>query len=298
LDVTQLPYNRLIGLEPAPTENGFLVSLPGASQYTNHLGTVHAGALLAVAEAGSGAFLLMRLGDSTGFIPVVRRMEAKFRRPATGRVSARAVVASEEVARWKSEMIARGRVLAPVPVEVVDTGGAVVLSATVEWFITRPTPEAETSPTLRDPAAVEPLESISRGSRRKEQVRRFYDVLWNAHDISSASSILHPDVTFRGSLGHEKKGHAGVAEYVDMVHRALGEYRCVIEELLEEGDKVFAKMTFCGIHRGEFLGHLPTHRNVSWTGCALFSFQADRIRDVWVLGDLNSLEVQLQHHEP
>ena len=47
MDVTELPFNRLIGLEAAPSQSGFLVSLPDRSQYTNHLGTVHASALLA-----------------------------------------------------------------------------------------------------------------------------------------------------------------------------------------------------------------------------------------------------------
>ncbi|MEK6258662.1 MAG: YiiD C-terminal domain-containing protein [Planctomycetota bacterium] len=136
MDVTQLPFNRLLGLKPADVDSEFLVILPEGPQYLNHLGTVHAGALLAVAEAASGALLLLRLGgDSAGFIPVVRRLEAKFCRPATGRVSARALVAPEEAARWASELAGRGRVLAAVPVEVVDAGGAVVLSATVEWFI-------------------------------------------------------------------------------------------------------------------------------------------------------------------
>jgi len=142
MDVTQLPFNRLVGLEPAPAGGGFLVSLPDGPQYTNHLGTVHASALLAVAEAGSGAFLLDRLGDAAGVVPVVRRLEAKFRRPASGRVSARAVVAPEEVDRWASELIDRGRVLAAVPVEVVDADGTVVLSATVEWFINKINPDA------------------------------------------------------------------------------------------------------------------------------------------------------------
>jgi acyl-coenzyme A thioesterase PaaI-like protein len=137
MDVTQLPFNRLIGLEQAAADSGFLVSLPDGPQYTNHLGTVHASALLAVAEAGSGAFLLAQLGNAAGVIPVVRRLEAKFRRPASGRVSARAAVAPEEIARWASELVERGRVLAAVPVEVVDAGGTIVLSATVEWFIAR-----------------------------------------------------------------------------------------------------------------------------------------------------------------
>jgi hypothetical protein len=69
-------------------------------------------------------------------------MEAKFRRPASGRISARAVVASQEVARWASELNARGRVLAAVAVDVVDIDGNVVLSATVEWFINRIDPGA------------------------------------------------------------------------------------------------------------------------------------------------------------
>jgi acyl-coenzyme A thioesterase PaaI-like protein len=137
VDVTQLPFNRLIGLEPAAANSGFLVSLPAGSQYANHLGTVHASALLAVAEAGSGAFLIQKLGDATGFVPVVRRLDAKFRKPATGCVSARAVVADAEIARWSSELASRGRVLATVPVEVLDGAGVVVLFATVEWFIAR-----------------------------------------------------------------------------------------------------------------------------------------------------------------
>ncbi len=69
--------------------------------------------------------------------PVVRRLEAKFRKPARGRVCARAPVAIQEVERWSAKLAGRGRVLAPVTVEVVDAAGVIVLSAVVEWFIAR-----------------------------------------------------------------------------------------------------------------------------------------------------------------
>ncbi len=75
MNVTQLPFNRLVGLVPAKVDSGLLVTLPDGPQYLNHLGTVHAGALLAVAEAGSGVILLDQLGDTTGDVPVVRRLE-------------------------------------------------------------------------------------------------------------------------------------------------------------------------------------------------------------------------------
>jgi acyl-coenzyme A thioesterase PaaI-like protein len=143
MDVTELPFNRLIGVEPAAAGSGFLVSLPAGPQYANHLGTVHAVALLAVAEAGAGAFLARQAGVPAGLVPVVRRLEAKFRRPATGRVSARCVVPPDEVTRWLQELESRGRVSATTPVEVADEAGAVVLTAVVEWFIARAKSGAE-----------------------------------------------------------------------------------------------------------------------------------------------------------
>ena len=69
MDITALPFNRLVGVEPAAAGSGFLVSLPAGPQYANHLGTVHAVALLAVAEAGAGAFLARQAGVPAGLVP-------------------------------------------------------------------------------------------------------------------------------------------------------------------------------------------------------------------------------------
>jgi acyl-coenzyme A thioesterase PaaI-like protein len=137
MDVSQLPFNKLIGLESAAAESGFQVSLPDNPQYTNHLGTVHASAMLAVAEAGSGAFLSQQFTGYSGFIPVVRRLEAKFLRPGSGQISARCKVPPEEVAHWTAELAARGRISVSIPVEVVDATGSIVMSALVGWFISR-----------------------------------------------------------------------------------------------------------------------------------------------------------------
>ena len=67
-----------------------------------------------------------------------------------------------------------------------------------------------------------------------------------------------------GRWDTEKRDHGGFAEYVDMVHKSLGDYRCIIEVLVSEGDKVFAKMTFTGIHQDEFMGYPP--RNTKLVG--------------------------------
>jgi steroid delta-isomerase-like uncharacterized protein len=124
-------------------------------------------------------------------------------------------------------------------------------------------------------------------------VRRFYEQIWNRGDLDAIPEICHREMTFRGSLGDSKRGREGFADYVRYVRSALGDYRCDIEETVCEGERVFAKMSFVGIHSNEFLGYVPTRKTVSWAGAALFTIENGRIRNLWVLGDLHGLIRQL-----
>ena len=38
----------------------------------------------------------------------------------------------------------------------------------------------------------------------------------------------------------------------------------------------------------------PTLKQVSWSGCALFTFSANQIKGLWIPGDLKNLEAQLK----
>lgn len=98
---------------------------------------------------------------------------------------------------------------------------------------------------------------MDEGKKCKKQVRKFYEVIWDAHDKNAIPPVLQENFTFRGSLGQEKRGHAGFAEYVDMAHKALGKYRCIIEELMSEGNKVFVKVAFTGTHQNELMCYAP-----------------------------------------
>lgn len=134
--VTELPFNRFLGIETAaePTQ---LLRLPAGEQYLNHLGTVHASAQLALAEASSGEFLLRAVGSISGVVPVVRRIESKFRKPANGAVVSTVSTPPEALEQLHADLAAKGRAMISVAVELHDESGAHTLSATVEWFITR-----------------------------------------------------------------------------------------------------------------------------------------------------------------
>lgn len=120
-------------------------------------------------------------------------------------------------------------------------------------------------------------------------VESFYTDIWNRHDTSKIPVLLSDGFTFRGSLGQIKVGHEGFASYVDFVHAALARYRCDILDLVVEDSRAFARMRFSGIHRGEFFGYPPTGKPVEWLGSALFSFEGEKLADLWVLGDVHGL---------
>ena len=127
-------------------------------------------------------------------------------------------------------------------------------------------------------------------------VDSFYADIWNRHDKSRISALLGDHFTFRGSLGQAKVGHEEFASYVDFVHSVLAGYRCDILDLVIEDSKAFARMRFSGIHRGEFFGYQPTGKPVEWPGAALFSFDGEKVADLWVLGDVHGLLQLLENN--
>jgi acyl-coenzyme A thioesterase PaaI-like protein len=134
--VTELPFNSLLGIRPA-TAAEHLLLLPSGRRYLNHVGTVHAGAQLALAEASSGEFLLKHFGSADDLVPVLRRVGAKFRKPANGSIMSAVSATSESLARLDAELSSKGRSIITITVEIYDESGAHTLSSSFDWFIQR-----------------------------------------------------------------------------------------------------------------------------------------------------------------
>lgn len=126
-------------------------------------------------------------------------------------------------------------------------------------------------------------------SKQKAVVERFYLDMWNRADKSHIPGIFHDGFTFRGSLGPVLVGHDEFAGYVDSVVGPLENYTCDILEMTEEDNRVCVKLLFHGTHRGEMMGYAPTGKRVEWHGSAHFTFEGDKVRDLWVLGDVHGL---------
>ncbi len=127
----------------------------------------------------------------------------------------------------------------------------------------------------------------------RELVEAFYTEVWNRADEERAREILAESFRFRGSLGAERVGPDGFIAYMREVHRALDDYRCIIDELVTDRDRAAARMRFTGKHRAEFLGVAATGRQITWAGAAFFRCEGGRIANLWVLGDIVELRRQI-----
>lgn len=136
MKITELPFNKLINISLS-TDKDYLLSLDDRIEYTNHLGTVHTSALFSLAEATSGHFLMISFPEfNTGLIPVVRQVEVKYKKPASGQINSTARLIDCTVEEIKEQLTTRKRASFKMKIELFDSNKVNVMAGNFEWFVT------------------------------------------------------------------------------------------------------------------------------------------------------------------
>ena len=135
MDVTQIPFNKFIEISPSDTNDHVLV-LAFKEHMKNHLGFFHASAQFALAEACSGLSLQKQFPHlANSVLPVLRKSEIKFKKPAESDIQAHAGISDESKTKAEDQLEKKGRAIITVPVEVVDQNGTVTMVGSYEWFV-------------------------------------------------------------------------------------------------------------------------------------------------------------------
>ena len=127
----------------------------------------------------------------------------------------------------------------------------------------------------------------------KSLVGKYYSEVWNAWSEAALEELISPSIEFRGSIGTVVNGIAEFRQYVNRIRDAFPDFHNHIEELIAEGDKVAARLTYTGTHRGELFGYPATRRKITYQGLAIFEFKQGKIVRGYVLGDIETLKRQL-----
>ncbi len=131
-----VPFAGHLGLEITSVGAGeAVVLLPDRAELANHVGSQHAGALFTVAEAASGAAFVGAFAERLGEItPLARGAEISYEKIANGPIEATARLGVPREGALAT-LDAEGRVVFPCEVELADSEGRRVATATIQWHV-------------------------------------------------------------------------------------------------------------------------------------------------------------------
>ena len=135
MNITQIPFNKYIEILQ-PDKNYEVLGLDFKDNLKNHIGTFHASAQFALAEACSGLALQKLFPHlANTVIPVLRKSDTKFKKPAQSNIVGRAIIAEEVVDKFNLQFEKKGRSSIVVNVEIRDENDTITMIGTFDWFV-------------------------------------------------------------------------------------------------------------------------------------------------------------------
>ncbi len=121
----QIVFVKRSGLKAEVLEAGHVrLRMPLAGNQ-NHIGSMYAGALFTLAEIPGGALFLTSF-DATRFYPIIKEMNLRFRRPATGDICVEARLADEQIQHLQKQATEAGKAEYVLELQLTDDSGEVV----------------------------------------------------------------------------------------------------------------------------------------------------------------------------
>ena len=131
--------------------------------------------------------------------------------------------------------------------------------------------------------------------QNKTIIRRFFEEVHNSGKIDRLDELMVADyVNHDPSLPPElRHGRDAHRQLVLVFRGAFPDARGTIEDMIAEGDKVAARGTFRGTHRGELMGIPPTGKQVAFTWVHIYRIADGKLVEQWSVFDQMGLMQQL-----
>jgi steroid delta-isomerase-like uncharacterized protein len=110
--------------------------------------------------------------------------------------------------------------------------------------------------------------------------------LWNEGNFGLASEVYAENVTYHQyTLPEPLKGREAAVQFVKKIKAAFPDFKLKLEETVEEGNKVFARWSWTGTHKGEWRGIAPTEKTVNQMGVTILHVENGKIVELFDIAD-------------
>lgn len=125
-------------------------------------------------------------------------------------------------------------------------------------------------------------------------LRRFYD-----EAFSKGKLRVVDELTDRNFVDHEppppgfKSGVEGLKQIIGALRTGFPDLGVAVNDLVSQGDKVWARTTVTGTHKGSFMNIPPTGKRISFEGMDIVRFSGGKAVEHWGVVDNLGLLTQL-----
>src|SRR5215831_8609505 len=120
----------------------------------------------------------------------------------------------------------------------------------------------------------------------KAIVVQLYDEVFNKGNLELADALVAADAIEHDQNGMPvPPGPEGLRAVVTMLRAAFPDCHQTIEDLVAEGDRASARLTFEGTHQGPFLGIAPSGKRLTIRQMHFYRFANGKVAEVWASRD-------------
>jgi steroid delta-isomerase-like uncharacterized protein len=127
----------------------------------------------------------------------------------------------------------------------------------------------------------------------KAVYRRFMDEIFNKGRLDLVDELVSQSYQLHDASPGTPQGPEAIRQVVSMFRSAFPDLNISLDELLAEGDKVAARSTMRGTHRGAIFGIEPSGKAVEVQGLTMVTIRDGRLQESWVKNDVMALMSQL-----
>ena len=128
----------------------------------------------------------------------------------------------------------------------------------------------------------------------KQVVSRYFEEVINKQKPERLTDFISEDYVYY-DLGNftESKGLQGLKTIYPVFFKAFPDVRFTVENMIAEGDKVFAQITFTATHKADFAGIPASNNKVKITEMYFVTLKNSKMVEVRRLIDMYSFTKQL-----
>jgi steroid delta-isomerase-like uncharacterized protein len=124
----------------------------------------------------------------------------------------------------------------------------------------------------------------------KALVQRFFEEVINQRNLAALDQFAHPGgVNHTVPPGMPQESNQFLGQYLN----AFPDVKATVEDLMADGDKVVARVSYRGTHQGAFRGIPPTGKQIAVTGINIFRIANGQLVEHWGLTDRLAVLQQL-----